>query len=237
MKTTPFFAPGAAAILLAACQTGPVTDSTVNEGPVFGKRDETTFVAGTDTGEVNLGDLAKIAKTIRKYKRLNASEQEIIRRIAALKLDGFVAGEMQRLAPQFEPRKAAVRQRTSSRVAEVRRQATAAKTAPAVVEQQVKAVVAESETQLAAIDTEWRQTAMAAVARKYGTDFAVPVRTADNKPVVALASLRGSGVQVASDAYELSISPAQLAAAAAAGGRITHDGRDVAVLDTTATLQ
>ncbi|MGI8601702.1 MAG: hypothetical protein ACR2OZ_01750 [Verrucomicrobiales bacterium] len=224
----------AAAISLSGCQSGPITDSTINEGPLFGKKDETRFVVGTDTGEVNLGDLAKIAKTVRKYKSLNASEQEIIRRVAALKLDGYVAVEMKRLAPRFEPRITAVRQRKAQKIQKI----AEVRPAPlAQVAQEIKAVLAEADHAIGVIDSEWRAAATASVTRKYGTDFAVAVNTRDNKPVVALASLRESGVVVASAAYELSGSQAQLSTAARQGARISHEGRDVVLLDTAATLQ
>ena len=83
---------------------------------------------------------------------------------------------------------------------------------------------------------EWRQAATAVVSRKYGSDFAVPIKTADNKSVVAFASLHATGVQVASDAYELDLPAAQLAVAARTGGRVEHEGRSVAVLDADASL-
>lgn len=233
MKRAWFLLPG---LVLAGCQSGPITDSTLEEGPVFGQRDETRFVAGAD-GPVGAADLARIAQTIRKYKNLDAGEQEIIRRVASLKLEGLVASEMQRLAPRFEPRKQAVRQRTAQRVAAVRKAAAPARKPPAAVQQEVAQIESEARSELAAIDAEWRSAAVSSVTRRYGSDFALPVKTSDNKPVVALASLKGSGVQVASAAYEVGLSSAQLTAAAAQGGSITHDGRDVALLDGQAVLQ
>jgi hypothetical protein len=224
------------AAVIPACQTGPVTDSTINEGPVFGKKDETNIVVATDGGEVSLDNLAKIVKTVRKYKRLNASEQEIIRRVAALKLDGVVAMEMQRLAPKFEPRKQAVRRRTTEQVAEVRRQGARRKINPAQIAQEVTTVESTAAAELAAIDAEWRQAATQAVTQRYGSDFAVPVRTADNRSVVAFASVRQSGVQVASDAYELNFTAAQFAIAKRAGLTVPHGGADFAVLDTEAVI-
>ena len=231
-----FAAAAAVAVVIPACQTGPITDSTDNEGPVFGKPDKTEFVVQSD-GVVDLDNIVKIVKTVRKYKRLNASEQEIIRRVAALKLDGVVAMEMQKLAPRFEPRKQAVRRQTSEQVAEVRRQGARRKISPANIAQEVQAVEKSGAAKLAAIDAELHAAAMQVVSRNYGTEFAVQVRTPDNRGVIALASIQPTGIRVSSDAYETNINGAQLAQARRAGFRIPHEGAEVAVLDAEASLE
>jgi hypothetical protein len=118
----PALASCAAAVFAAGCASTGVTDSTDLEGPVIGQSDTTTLVAGTDGSAVGLGDIARIAKTVRKYKNLGASDQEIVRRVAALKLDGLVASQMERLRPEFERRKARVRSEGQARVAAIKRQ-------------------------------------------------------------------------------------------------------------------
>ena len=111
--------------------------------------------------------------------------------------------------------------------------ATDVATVKARLQDERAAVVAE----LAAIDAEWRQAATQNVTQKYGSDFAVPVKTADNRSVVAFASVRASGVQVASDTYELNFSAAQFAMARRAGVRVPHEGSQFAVLDTEASFE
>ncbi len=235
-------------LLLTGCQTTSVTDNTDLDGPAYGKRDETSFVAGTDGSPVGIGDLAKIAKTIRKYKNLGASEQEIIRQVASLKLDGLIAGQMQRLAPKFEAKKAVVRQKTAAKIAVAKQTATRKHASPgkpvevverevaATVEKEVATVQAEEKKEIAQIDLEWKSAARTEVAKSYGSDFAVPVQNAEGKAVVAFASLKDSGVSVSSASYELAGSSGQLSAAASAGQKVSHEGKNYALLDATAGL-
>ncbi|MFN0125115.1 MAG: hypothetical protein ACKV19_00315 [Verrucomicrobiales bacterium] len=225
------------AALAAGCASTSVTDSTDQEGPVFGKRDETNVVVGTDSGEVGLGDLARVAKTIRKYKDLGASEQEIIRRVAALKFDGLVATEMQRLAPTYERQKTAARQRSQARIAAVRREASAGRKPATVAAQEVAEAEAEQTKAIAAIDAEWQSAARSAVVKSHGADFAVPVSNPEGKAVVAFASVSDSGITVSSAAHELAGSRQALASAAASGRDVTHQGRSYALLDTQVSLR
>ncbi len=227
----------AAALFAAGCASSPVTDSTGREGPVFGRQDETTFVAGADIGAAPLGDLARVARTIRKYKDLGAGDQEIVRRVAAMKFDGMVAGEMRRLAPSYERKKETVRRQSQARVAAVRRDAAAGRKPAGVAEREVAAVEADQSKEIAAIDAEWRSAARNAVVKSHGADFAVPVRNPDGKAVVAFASVRDSGITVSSAAYELAGARQALAAAAAAGRDVSHDGRAYALLDVEVPLR
>lgn len=222
--------------LLVSCGSTPQgADSTDLDGPVFGKKDETKFVAGTDGSPVSVGNIAAISKTIRKYKNLGAGDQEILRRVAELKLDGLIAGEMRKLAPRFEQKKTVIRQKTQTRIATVRKQATSK---PATtVEKEVAAVKAEETKEIAQVDMEWKSAARAEVVRQYGSDFAVPVSNAEDKAVVAFASVKDSGVSISSAAYELAGTSSQLASAAGSGKRITHNGGSYALLDAKASLQ
>jgi hypothetical protein len=238
MKRTPRLVLFLAAVVLAGCASGPVTDSTDLEGPVSGRKDETKVVVASDGSPVGLGDLARIVKTVRKYKNLGASEQEILRRVASLKLDGLVATQMQRLEPQFAKKKADVRRKTQAKIATVRRQGTTAGKPAAVVENEVAAVQAEEVVEIRQIDLDWKAAARAEVAKSYGSDFALPVQNAEGKAVVAFASLRESGVSVSAAAYELTGTSNQLATAAAQGGReVSHEGKSYALLDAQVVLR
>lgn len=227
-----------ATVLMIGCNATPgVTDTTDLDAPAFGRKDVPTFVAGSDGTPVSLKNIAAISKTIRKYKNLGASDQEILRRVAGLKLDGLIAGEMKRIAPQFERKKAVIRQKSQAKIATVRKQAVAARKPAAVVEQEVAAVKTVEDQEIARIDLDWKAAARAEVAKKYGTDFAVPVASPEGKAVVAFASIKDSGVSISSAAFELAGTSAQLDAAASAGRKVTHDGSDYALLDAKAVLQ
>ncbi|MES2706703.1 MAG: hypothetical protein V4726_08895 [Verrucomicrobiota bacterium] len=238
MKTRHLLPLWAPLLLLAACSsTSQVTDTTDLDGPAFGKKDETTFVAGADGAPVSLGNIAAISKTVRKYKNLGAGDQEILRRVAELKLDGLIAVEMKRLAPRFEQRKTVIRQKTQAKIAAVKKQATASRKPAAEVEKEVTAVKSEETREIAQVDLDWKSAARAEVAKNYGTDFAVPVSNSEGKAVVAFASMKDSGVSISSAAYELAGTPGQLASAADAGKKVTHDGASYALLDTKAVLE
>ena len=238
MKAVRLLIPGALALLLTGCgSTGGVTDDTAMDGPVFGKKDETAFVAGSDGSPVSVGNIAAISKTIRKHKNLGAGEQEILRRVASLKLDGLIAGEMRKLAPQFEQKIAAVRQRTQSKIATVRRQAASGQKPASAVENEVVSAKAEESAEIAKVEIDWKSAARAEVAKNYGSDFAVPVSNAEGKAVVAFTSVKESGISISSASYELSGTGAQLSSAAASGRKITHEGHSYALLDTRAVLQ
>lgn len=231
MKPFSLLPPGvSAALLLSGCATtGVVTDTTDLDGPVFGKKDETKFVAGTDGGAVGLKDLAKVAKTIRKYKNLNADEREIIRRVAALKLEGLVAAEMRKLAPQYEKKKEEVRQETRRKIEMVRKRAPDRRDqrVAAEVKRAEEALKTEETHRLARIDLEWRSAATAEVAKTHGTDFAVPVANSEGKAVVAFASVKESGVSVSDSSYEVASATGTLSSQQT----VAHSGKKYAVLD------
>ncbi|MGK0188753.1 MAG: hypothetical protein ACI9R3_004567, partial [Verrucomicrobiales bacterium] len=75
-------------LTLTSCET---VDPTDRGGSVLGpkKDNSTTFVASAD-GAVKLDNLVKVAKTIRKYKNLNASEAQILQALAQQKFDGMI---------------------------------------------------------------------------------------------------------------------------------------------------
>ena len=224
-------------ISLCGCGSTGVTDGTDLDGPVHGSGNETKFVAGTDGSDISLGDLARIGKTIRKYKNLGADDQEVVRRVASLKLDGLMAARMQILAPQFERRKAVLRQQSETRLTAVRQQAAVSRKPAREVEQEVAAVKSQESAAFAQIDLEWKSAARAEVTRIYGSDFAVPMQNPENKAVVAFASLKDSGVSVSAASYEVSGNSSQLVAAAAEGRKISHEGASYTLLDATGSLR
>lgn len=226
------------ALLLVSCGTpGPVTDNTDLDGPAFGKKDETRFVAGSDGTPVSVANIAAISKTIRKYKNLGAGDQEIVRRVAQLKLDGLIASEMQRLAPKFEQKKTVIRTQTRTKIAAIKTKAAVTKKPAAEVAKETATVQAEEVKELAAVDLEWKSAARAEVVKNYGADFAVPVANAESKAVIAFASVKDSGVSVSSAAYELTGTSSQLASAASSGKKVSHEGSSYALLDTKAVLE
>lgn len=155
------------AVFVPSCQnTGRVTDDTALDGPMMGAADETSFTIGGH-GPVKLTDLVIIAKEIRKYRALNASEQEIIRRVVSLKLDGVAVKQMEQLKPRFEAKKKVVREQTQKRIADVKkrvRATTPAKSdaeiekAPEVV-QATRQIQVEEQQQITQIDDDLRQQA------------------------------------------------------------------------------
>ena len=225
------------ALLLAGCASGPVTDTTDLDNPVWGRGDVTKVVVASDGSPVKLGDLARIAKTVRKYKNLGASEQEIVRRVASLKLDGLVASQMKRLEPQFEKKKAAIRRKTQAKIATVKQQGATGRKPAAAVEKEMAAVQAEEATAIRQIELEWRAAARTEVAKSYGSDFAIPVQNPEGKAVVAFASLRETGVSVSAASYELVGTSSQLASAASGGREVSHEGKSYALLDAQVSLQ
>ena len=223
------------AALVPSCQnTGRVTDDTALDGPLIGPADETSFQATAD-GPVDLKGFVIIAKEIRKYRALNASEQEIVRRVVSLKLDGIAVKQMEQLKPKFEAKKKVVREQTQKRIAEVKRKVRAAaparseaeiEKAPEVVQARQRIEV-EAQQEITKIDDSLRQEAQAAAAKSLGgTDFAVRVNTDDGKAVVAFASFRQTGVQVASSAYEVvGMTGGQLADATNQGKVLAAEGK------------
>jgi outer membrane biosynthesis protein TonB len=86
----------------------------------------------------------------------------------------------------------------------------------------------------AALEIKIRQVAVRTVKAKYGTNIAVPVKTPDNKAVVAFATVVGEKVSLTTrTAYELNISGAQIAKAANRNSPVRLDGAKYALLDET----
>ena len=234
-----------ACLALTSCET---VDPTDRGGSVFGpkKGDTTTFVASTD-GPVELGNLVKVAKTIRKYKDLNASEAAILQALAQQKFDGMVVREMKILEKKYEAKKKVVRAKTQKKVAEVRREATvkrkAAATAPpekrkviiAEIEKeeiQAVAVVEKQEVQEVAQIEQEKKVEAINIAKTKISGIAVPVKNPEGKQVIAIHNkISTEGVvSVAKAAYEVDVNPAMIAKSIQGTAVAVVDNKKLAVV-------
>ncbi len=231
---------GFAYLTLTGCDYDPAQQA-MNRAATFGEgQNLTEFKLASEDG-VTLRDdqLAKAGDIIRRYKRLNRSEQEIIQKLVQTSFDGFVVEEMERLKPKFEPRISKVEKSKDQQLAQIRRNAKAevAKAATEqekkrienAVEDQVAEVENEAQNEIQQIREEWRETALAAAANRYGSDFAVPLDTPDDQPVVALASIQDGTATVKPDAFTVGARPTDLA-------KVSFEREDYAVLTETASI-
>jgi len=187
-------------VILIACVSQSTEDRLSKMGPVHGPSD-VNFAVSTTDGNLDLSNTADLARTLGQYRRLNYSESEKVRNLAQKKFDGFVVQEIRNLQPKYEARKRVIRKSSA---------------AP----EQVAA-------QLAKLDREIRQEAVIAVKRRYGSRMAVPVKTRDNKPAVAIATFSGDQAKAPGSAVELSKKP---------GSTIEHQGKETPVVGSTVNL-
>lgn len=230
-------------LALASCGTGDPLAELEKDGSVYGRGGPTTFTMDT-TGPVRVRDLVVAGETIRVARKLNKSEMEIIQALAQKKFDGFMVTALEELRPQFDKKKeevrrqAAVKTNTIRQTAERKATAAASPQAPEAVairrqaEEEIAQVTREEKQQIAFIDTEWHKAAAAKVRAGYGTNFAVPVRSAGGEATVAFASLDDRGIARASDtAYALNTTSSEfLTAAANPRAAVTHQGRQSMVI-------
>lgn len=189
-RSTLLLATSASALILSGCASGPATgDPTELDQPMFGRNRETTFFMSTPTGQVKVRDLAAIARVIRKYKTLEAAEKELIKLAVKRKIDGMIALEARII--ENEPQVKAVRKRIAAMPDR-------------------KAAAVESRK----LDEEVFREAARRVADRLANLAAVPVKSAENRSIVAFAKVADGQVQVADNAYEVDAPPAALAAGA-----------------------
>lgn len=235
----------AACLALTSCET---VDPMDRGGSVFGpeKGGATIYVASAD-GPVKVGNLVKVAKTIRKYKNLNASEAQILQALAQQKFDGMVVREMKILEKKYEAKKKVVRAKTKKRVDEVRRKATVKRKAAAAappekrkaivaeiekeVVEQIAAVEREEVQQVKQIETEHRIEAIN-VAKAKVSGIAVPVKNPEGKQVIAVhEKISSQGVvSVAKAAYEVDVNPAMIAKSVQGTSVAIVDNKTLAVV-------
>lgn len=180
-----------ALLMTGGCQPTSPEQRLARTGTVFGDSD-VSYVVGTDSGSLPLSQVVVVAETLKVYKRLNASESERIRALAQTSFDGFVLGEMRVLAPEFEKQRRQLRSATRRALADTNDQTVAAR---------IRTAEADS---LKEIDQQWKRSALINVTKKYGSDLAVPLRTYDHKPAVAVAKVRDGRVTSPEFSFELS---------------------------------
>ncbi|MEM7012493.1 MAG: hypothetical protein AAF585_13535 [Verrucomicrobiota bacterium] len=179
------------AVVLVSCQTVDPEERLELYQSVYGDSNYSVIV-GTDSGSLSLSDVATIGETVGVYKRLNASESEKIRALAQAKLDGFVLTEMKRLQPQVQRKKAAIRRQSAAAIKKATTEAAREKI-------RISEAAAIQE-----VEKEWKRSALIQVEKRYGGSLAVPLRTRDQRPAVAIAKFRGGEVIAPKTAHEVS---------------------------------
>jgi hypothetical protein len=192
--------------------------------PVFGQRD-VTYIAGTDSTSMPIGQVVSVSETLGVHRRLKTSEAETIRILAQKRYDDFVVAEMRAIESEFAAKKRDVREKATTAVAAARSEQPASNAA--LSEEKLRA---KERSDLAKIDTKWRRSALIRVEEKYGSDLAIPIKSRDNKPVVAIARVRDGKVDAPNKAFELKsrLDPKT--------GKVIHRGREAAVLDAEVEL-
>jgi hypothetical protein len=170
---------------------------------MFGRNQDTSYFMNTPSGQVKVRDLAAIARVIRRYKTLEAAEKELIKLAVKRKIDGLIALEAKIV--EREPR----------------------------IVQARKKIAAMPDRRQAAIETkkldeEVMRIAAQRVADRMANLAAVPIKTAQNRSVVAFAKVSEGQVQVASSAYEVD-NPGSVQA----GAKVSPPAETVAELGTS----
>ena len=160
---------------LSSCTT-PSGDPTDLDGPVFGASRPTTFVVAPADGRVRAGDLAKVARVLRRYKTLDAAERALVKSAVGKRLQGIIALEVKRVEVKYRVEREQIRRLPDKRVATKR---------------------------LAELETTIRREALARVTARLGSLVAVPLKTSDNRSAVAFAKIAGTGIEVAQDSGEI----------------------------------
>lgn len=136
-----------------------------------------------------------IIATVEKYQSLNQQQKTQVERIAQQRYDRIVTKKRSDLAPTYKAKK----------------QAVAAKALPPE----------KKEKELAKVDKEWYAAAQSSAKKEYGTGFAVPVKNASGKEVVAFARIDNGKAVAASDAYVVAEPPKAGSLVAHSGGKYT----------------
>lgn len=203
----------AATLALSSCQTVDTEKRLELYQSVYGDSNY-SIVVGTESGSVSLGDVATIGETVGVYKRLNASESEKIRALAQAKLDGFVLTEMRRLQPQIQRKKAAIRRQTQAAIKKATTDAAREK------------IRVQESVAIEQVEQEWKRSALIQVEKRYGGSLAVPLRTRDQRPAVAIAKFRGGEVIAPKTAHEVS-----KPVAGREDGKVKHNNAAAAVVN------
>jgi hypothetical protein len=189
-------------LMLSGCATGPTTgDPTELDQPVFGRNTDTTFFMNTPTGQMKLRDVAAIARVLRRYKTLEAAEKALIKLAVERKIDGMISLEARIIERE-------------QRIVQARKRIAA------IPDRKVAAVESKK------LDEEVLREAARRVADRLANLAAVPVKSAENRSIVAFAKISDGQVQVAANAYEVDTPPG----AAAAGTKVALPSDAVAQL-------
>ncbi len=192
----------------------------------------------------SMGDLqrkinsaAYIVSSLEKYARLSGAQRAQVETIVQNKYDGYVRQEKRAIARTYESQKSTARKSTEREIAAARQKAAADKAAAkaradaralakaeADEQKRIAAARKDLEEQTAKIDSQWQKAAQARVGEQYGTDFAVPVKNSEGKPVVAFASVKDGQAFAQNDAYVIGSMPSS-------GKTVSHNSRDYVVTD------
>jgi len=175
------------AVVLSGCAAGPSGDPTQLDQPLLGSQGgggETQFYMRTQGNEVKLEDVVAMAKVLRRYKTLDAAEKKLVELAVQRNIQGMIALEAKKIAPQYEGERrriAAMPDKESARVAS------------------------------AALQDRILREASARVADRLAHLAAVPVKSSENRSVVAFAKITANNrIKVADASYEVDAPPGAL---------------------------
>jgi len=161
--------------LLASCATRQTASTNLDE-PIFGSSPPITYVVAPTDAVVDVEDLAKVARVLRRYKTLEAGERALVKSSVAKRLHGLIAQEVQRVEGHYRAARAEIF-RLPDR--------------------------AEAAKRLADLNEMVRREATENVIKRLGNLVAVPLKTSDNRSAVAFAHIGGKTIEVAADAGEV----------------------------------
>lgn len=166
------------ALLIGGCVSGPGGDPTELSQPLLGSAGETRFYMASPTGELDLRDVVAVATVLRRYKTLDAAETKLVQLAVQRNLQGIIALEAKRI--EAEPRIQLERQR-------------------------IRAMPDRRAAARAALELEARvfREAAVRVADQLADLAAVPLRSIENRSIVAFAKIKKDQIEVAGAAYEI----------------------------------
>lgn len=211
----------AAALGLAACHAP--TSLRDLDAPVFGRSGATSFIIDTDR-PLDVRELARFARVIRLYKELTPIELTAIQRRLQREVEDLIAVELQALRPGFEKNKVQIELQHRAQLDAAR--GDAGKSAALLVAHKVE---------LQQLETKLHEEARDRVLARLGNELALPLRTSDNRSVVAFGRMDGEQLQVTSKAYELDVAAQNLKSeakiTASDGSKATLVGKAVVKVD------
>lgn len=181
MKTPPSMRPlalGLLAFTLSACTTDRTPPEHLDD-PYFKSPTPTPIIVRSDGGPIHIGDLAKAARIVRRYKTLAAAERALVKLAVSRRLEFLTEEEYRRVKERHRAEIQAIKRLPDRAV---------------------------SEKRLADLQERMRQEAAANVAKSLGALVAVPLKTSDNRSAVAFAKLNPGHpgeVDVVADAGEV----------------------------------